>query len=300
MDLNEILIFTRIVQAGSFTGAAKGLGMPKSTVSRKLTELEERLGARLLQRTTRKLSLTELGRSYYRDCERGMAQLEDAELSITQMQAEPRGLLRITAPLNYGFLGGIVAEFLGQNPLVQVELVCTDRMVDLVEEGFDIGIRVGRLSDSSLIARSLGSGVGFAVASPAYIRLHGDPRNPDDLKGHECIQFRVGGKGKSWRLISGKRTVDIPIRPPLIANDLEILREAALSGVGVAMLPAHHCAGDLRAGRLLRLIPEWTSPEVPTFAVFPSSRHLSPKTRVFLDHLQARLSPPLWEIEPAS
>ena len=193
MDLNETLIFARIVQAGSFTGAAKELGMPKSTVSRKLSELEERLGARLLQRTTRKLSLTELGQIYYRDCERIVAQLEEAEVSITELQAEPRGLLRITAPLNFGFLGGIVADFLDHNAPLQVELVCTDRMVDLVEEGFDIGIRVGRLSDSSLIARSLGSGYGIAVASPPYLKLHGKPRNPADLKGHECIWFGGGG-----------------------------------------------------------------------------------------------------------
>ena len=299
MDLNEVLIFTRIVRAGSITGAAKGLDMPKSTVSRKLSELEERLGARLLQRTTRKLNLTELGETYYRDCERIVAHLEEAELSITNLQAEPRGLLRITVPLNYGFLGGIVAEFLGQNPLVQVELVCTDRMVDLVEESFDIGIRVGRLSDSSLIARSLGSGYGFAVASRAYTKRHGDPEKPDDLKDHDCILFGGGGEGRRWKLISGKHTADIPVRPRLLVNDLELMREAAIFGLGVAILPAHHCAGDIRAGRLLRLLPDWTTPETPTFAVFPSSRHLSPKTRAFLDHLQARLSPPPWELEPA-
>ena len=300
MDFNEILVFARIVQAGSFTAAARGLGMPKSTVSRKLSELEERLGARLLQRTTRKLSLTDVGRSYYQDCARIVAELKEAELSVTNLQAEPRGLLRITTPLNFGFVGKIVAEFLSDNPRVQVELVCTDRMVDLVEEGFDIGIRAGRLSDSTLIARQLGTGYALTVASPAYTKVHGDPETPDDLRGHACILFGAGGEGRTWTLRSAERTVEVPVLPRLVINDLEILREAALSGLGVAMLPAHHCVDDLRVGRLRRLLPEWTSPETPTFAVYPSTRHLSPKVKAFLDLLQERLTPPPWELGPES
>ena len=296
MDLNEILVFVKIVKAGSFTSAAQALGMPKSTVSRKLSELEDRLGTRLIQRTTRKLSLTEVGHAYYRNCERIVSQLEEAELAVTNTQAEPRGLLRITAPLNFGFLGEIIAEFLNNNPHVQMELMCTDRMVDIVEEGFDIGIRAGRLSDSTLIARSLGAGRGVTVASPAYTKLHGEPGTPDDLRDHACILFGAGREGRSWKLQSGSRAQELPLRPRMLVNDLEIMREAALAGVGVALLPAHHCADDLEAGRLLRILPEWTTPETPTFAVYPSTRHLSPKVRAFLDLLQQRLTPPPWKL----
>ncbi|MCZ6472460.1 MAG: LysR family transcriptional regulator [SAR324 cluster bacterium] len=299
MDLNEILIFARIVQAGSFTAAAQGLGMPKSTVSRKLSQLEDRLGARLIQRTTRKLSMSDVGRAYYQDCKRIVAQLEEAELAVTSMQAEPRGLLRITAPLNFGFVGVIAAEFLSNYPQVQMELQCTDRMVDLVEEGFDIGIRAGRLSDSTLIARPLGAGNALVVASAEYTELHGVPGTPHDLKGHQCLLFGAGWEGRTWTLKSGSRTLEVPVRPRLAVNDLEILREAALSGAGVAMLPAHHCTGDLRSGRLRRLLPEWTSPDTPTFAVYPSTRHLSPKVKAFLDLLQERLTPPPWNLDPA-
>ena len=300
MDFNEAMIFVRIVQAGSFTAAARGLGMPKSNVSRKLSHLEERLGARLLQRTTRKLSLTEAGRSYYRDCARIVAELEDAELSVTSMQAEPRGLLRITAPLNFGFIGGIVADFLNKYSEVRVEMVCTDRMVDLVEEGGDIGIRAGRLSDSTLIARSLGAGYALPVASPAYARQHGGPGTPEDLQGHPCILFGAGWERRSWTLKSGSRTVEVPVFPRLVSNDQEVMREAALAGVGVAMLPVHHCIGDIRSGSLMRLLPDWTSPETQTFAVYPSTRHLSPKVKTFLDFLQERLLPPPWALEQES
>lgn len=295
MDLNEILVFAKVVQAGSFTAAARGLGMPKSTVSRKVSELEERLSARLLQRTTRKLSLTDLGQAYYKHCARIVEELEEAELSVNTMQAEPRGLLRITTPLNYDFVGAIVAEYLIMYPQVQVELACTDRMVDLVEEGIDIGIRAGRLADSTLIARSLGTGRRLVVAGPAYLEHHGDPKTPEDLRAHQCISFGARGEGRSWTLQSGNRTLDVPVFSRLVVNDLEILKDAALAGVGVAMLPAYQCVGDLRAGRLRRVLPEWSSPETPAHAVYPSMRHLAPKVKAFLDLLQERVTALPWE-----
>src|SRR6266850_380335 len=177
MDLNEMLVFARIVQAGSFTAAAAALGMPKSTVSRKLSELEERLKARLLQRTTRKLSLTDVGRTYYDYCVRIVGEIEDAERAVSSLQETPRGLLRVTAPINVAFLGPIVSDFLKRYPEVRLELFCTGRAVDLVEERFDLGIRAGVLADSTLIARSLGSVRWFLVASPAYVEKRGRPRS---------------------------------------------------------------------------------------------------------------------------
>src|SRR5690349_7028510 len=173
MDLNEIIVFARVVQAGSFTKAAAELGMPKSTVSRKVSELEERLGARLLQRTTRKLSLTDAGRTYFDYSARVVAEVEDAERAVSSLQAAPRGLLRVTAPTNFRVLGAIVADYLKRYPDVRLELFCTGRRVDLVEERFDLGVRAGVLADSSLVARSLGTAGWVLAATPAYLRRRG-------------------------------------------------------------------------------------------------------------------------------
>ncbi|HUH02971.1 MAG TPA: LysR family transcriptional regulator, partial [Kofleriaceae bacterium] len=192
MDLNEILIFTRVVQAGSFTGAARSLEMPKSTVSRKVSELEERLGARLLQRTTRKLSLTDVGRTYFEHAARVVAEVEEAEQAVTRMQEAPRGLLRVTTPLNFGYLGPMVASFLDRYPEVQVEIVCADRVVDLVHEGFDVAVRAGELGDSTSIARNLGALESFVIASPAFLARHGAPEQPRDLERFDCVVFGAG------------------------------------------------------------------------------------------------------------
>src|SRR5258707_11110449 len=190
MDLNEVLVFVRVVQAGSFTKGAAQLGMPKSTVSRKVSELEERLDARLLQRTTRKLSLTDVGRTYYDYCARIVGEVEDAERAVSSLQETPRGLLRVTAPINVAFLGPIVSDFLKRYPEVRLELFCTGRAVDLVEERFDLGIRVGTLADSTLIAKSLGRVGWLLVATPAYLEKRGRPPTPDDLSQHHCMVFR--------------------------------------------------------------------------------------------------------------
>src|SRR5258708_38364368 len=209
MDLNEMLVFARVVQAGSFTTAAAALGMPKSTVSRKVSELEERLKARLLQRTTRKLSLTDVGRTYYDYCARIVGEVEDAERAVSSLQETPRGLLRVTAPINVAFLGPIVSDFLKRYPEVRLELFCTGRSVDLVEERFDIGIRAGTLADSTLIAKSLGTVKWFLVATPAYLKKHGRPKSPEDLKKHDCMFFGAGLDGTGLRLGKGETSVQL-------------------------------------------------------------------------------------------
>ncbi|HEX2881045.1 MAG TPA: LysR family transcriptional regulator, partial [Polyangiaceae bacterium] len=193
MDLNEIAIFAQVVQAGSFTSAAAQLGMPKSTVSRKIAELEERLDSRLLQRTTRKLSLTDAGRAYYDYCARIVADIDEAERAVTSLQAIPKGLLRITAPINMGFLAPIISDYLKRFPEVNIDLFCTARTVDLVEERFDVGIRAGVLADSTLIARNLGTIKWFLVAGPGYLKERGRPRLPEDLKKHDCLLFGPTG-----------------------------------------------------------------------------------------------------------
>ena len=298
MDLNEVLVFARVVQAGSFTTAAKALGMPKSTVSRKVSDLEERLKSRLLQRTTRKLSLTDVGRTYYDYCARIVGEIEDAERAVSRLHEAPRGVLRVTAPVNAAFLGPILGDYLKRYPEVRIDLFCTARTVDLVEERFDLGIRAGALTDSSLVARSLGSAKWFLVATPAYLKKRGRPRSPDDLKKHDCLLFGEGLEGAGLRL--GKAGESAHVVPPvrLMVTDADILHAVASAGQGIALLPAFRCVEDVRAHRLERVLPEWSIPSTPVHVVYPSTRHLSPKVKSFVDHLHQRMTPPPWELGP--
>jgi len=295
MDLNEILVFTRVVQHGSFTEAAAQLDMPKSTVSRKVSELEERLNARLLQRMTRKLSLTDIGRTYYDYCARIVAEVEDAERAVSTLQATPRGLLRVTSGPSSMFLSPIIADYLKRYPEVALELVCTARAVDLVEERFDLGIRAGMLPDSTLIARSLGRVTWFLVASPAYLKRRGRPRLPGDLAKHDCLFFGPGLSDLGPQLEKDGDTVRLTFSPRMTVTEMDILHAVAKAGLGVALLPAFQCVEDLRDRRLERVLRDWDAPSVPVQVVYPSTRHLSPKVKTFVEHLQRRMNPPPWE-----
>lgn len=297
MDLNEILVFARVVQAGSFTAAAAALGMPKSSVSRKVSELEERLKSRLLQRTTRTLSLTDVGRTYYEYCLRIVSEIEEAERAVSQLQDTPRGPLRVTAPLNFAFLGPIVAAFLKRYPEVRLDLVCTDRLVDLVEERFDVGIRAGVLADSTLIARSLGQVPRFLVASPTYLKKHGRPRTPEDLARHECLLFGAGRDRALLRLEADERTLALEVPVKFLVNDSDMLHAAAVAGLGIALVPIFRCSDDLKQKRLERVLPAWKAPLTPIQAVYPSTRHLSLKVKKFVEHVQAAMTPPIWELD---
>lgn len=294
LDVNAILVFAKVVKAGSFVGASRELDMPTSTVSRKVSELEARLGARLLQRTTRSLSLTDVGRVYYDHAARVAAEVEDAELSVNRMQESPRGRLRVTMPLNFGFLAPAVGTYMQRYPDVQVELVCADRVVDLVHDGFDVGVRAGDLVDSTLVARRLGALESFLVASPRLLERVGEPATPADLEDMDCLVFGAGTLGR-WTLVRDDEEVAVSMRARLVVNDFEFLEEAAREGLGVAMLPAFRC---VREPSLRRILRAWHSPAIPLYAVYPSTRHLSPKVKTFLDHLQAELTPLPWERGP--
>jgi DNA-binding transcriptional LysR family regulator len=298
MDVNEMLVFARVVQVGSFTTAAAMLGMPKSTVSRKVSELEERLKSRLLQRTTRKLSLTDAGRTYYDYCARIVSEVEEAERAVSRMQETPRGLLRVSAPVNVDFLGPILSDFLQRYPEVRLELLCTARAVDLVEESFDVAIRAGALADSTLIARTLGSSPWHIVATPAYLKKRGRPRSPEDLKKHDCLFFGAGRNPVDLRLENGDMSAQVALFARMIVSDWEILQEVATAGLGVALLPVFQSVKDLRAGRLKRVLPHWNPPSTPVHVVYPSSRHLSPIVKTFVDHVQERMTPAPWEPGP--
>jgi DNA-binding transcriptional LysR family regulator len=300
VDLNEIFIFAKVVQAGSFVRAARELAMPKSTVSRKVLELESRLGARLLQRTTRTLHLTDIGRTYYAHAQRILAELEAADAAVSQLQAEPRGLLRMAAPLNFGHLGPIGERFLARYPEVRLEIVCSDRLVDLIADGFDLAVRVGRLADSTLMARPLAVMRSVLVASPALLEpVREPPSAPEQLSSWPCLAFGSAAERSSWELSSrAGKTVSVRLEPRFVVNDFEVLISAAVAGLGLALLPAERCVEHLREGRLRRLLPEWSAIERPLSAVYPSGRHLSPKLAAFLAHLVESFSPPPWELLP--
>jgi DNA-binding transcriptional LysR family regulator len=297
VDLNELIVFARVVQAGSFIAASKALGIPKSTVSRKVADLEDRLDTRLLQRTTRKLSLTDAGRLFYDHCSRIASEVESAQLAVANLKETPRGLLRVTCGPNASYLAPIVRDYLQRYPEVRLELVTTTRAVDLIEERFDVGIRAGRLPDSSLIAKSLGLVGWFLVASPAYLKRRGRPRTPADLAKHEVVHFN-GSDRVTLHLRRGDEDADVEVSPRLMVSELDMLHPAVLGGLGLALLPAYQCVDDLRAKRLERVLPGWEPPPTPIHLVYPSTRHVSPTVKSFIEHVQEHMTPPPWQIGP--
>ncbi|MEZ4366173.1 MAG: LysR family transcriptional regulator [Kofleriaceae bacterium] len=300
MDLNELVVFAKVAETRSFTAAADELGLPKSTVSRKIAQLEERLGVRLLQRTTRKLALTEVGTTYYERCTRIVADIIDAERAVTDMQASPQGLLRVSAPVDIAgsFLGPIAAAFTRRYPEIQLELDAADRVVDLIEEAVDVAIRVGPLSDSSLVARRLTTLSTVVVAAPDYLAAHGEPRSAAELAAHAVVLFAPNGRRTPWTLTGPDGALELGPPARLMSSSLLAVVDATLAGAGVAILPDFHATGHLAAGRLRRILPAWDGEPRDLFAVYPSTRNLSPKLRVFLDHLIAAFDPPPWSARP--
>jgi len=299
-DLNEMAIFVHVVEAGSFTGAAKNLGLPKSTVSRKITQLEERLGVRLIQRTTRSLRLTDTGNAYYNHCARILSEIEEANIAVTQMQSTPTGTLRITAPVLFGstVLSSLVAEYMEQHPQVSIDLTLSDQKLDLVQEGIDIAFRIGQLEDSSLIGRHLGDVRGLLCASPDYLRRHGSPNHPNDLSDHTLLS---SPDWNSWGFIGpDKQEYTVQVKPRLQVNDFASLYTLALSGVGIAPLPMIIAASAIRSQNLVPVLCDWPFETSPIHALYPSNRHLSAKVRSFVDFVIESVRPnPPWEVELA-
>lgn len=294
IDFNAAWVLVRVVQEGSFRSAARALGMPKTTVSRKVAELEEQLGAQLLQRTTRTLSLTDAGAAFIEEAEGAIARLEAAEAAVSELQREPRGKLRVTTtvPLGQAFLAPMVVEFLDAHPGVEVLLHLTDRPVDLVAERFDVALRTGALADSSLIARRVGSGTYRVVASPDYLARHGTPSRPADLAGHSCLRFaRLGVAVRTtWSFGKGSRAAEVPVSGRFASDDFASLRTAAERGLGIARLPALIAHESIRQGRLVSLLDAYASPPTPLHLVYVGGRYLPPRTRAFLDFVEPRLT----------
>lgn len=297
-SLSGMAVFAKVVEARSFTAAAAELGMSKSAVSKQISRLEDRLGARLLNRTTRRLSLTETGTAFYDRCARVVAEVQEAELAVTNLQAEPRGTLRVNAPMSFGHLhiAPAVPDFLARYPEVRVDMTMNDRFVDLIDEGFDVAIRIARLTDSSLIARRLAPDCRILCGSPAYFEKHGEPRTPDDLAGHNCLSYAYVSDTDQWQFIDGEGTRSISVRGNLRANNGDAIRQALLAGLGVAILPSFIVGPDVQAGRLKEVLRDHMPNRASIYAVYPHSRHLSAKVRVFVDFLADRFGPsPYWD-----
>ena len=293
-DLNDTLIFVKVVEHGSFVSAAKTLRLPKTTVSRKVQELETRLGAQLLHRTTRKLGLTEAGNVYYEHCQRISHALTEAESAVGQLQSGPRGWLRFTAPYAIGitWIAPLLGEFHARHPEVRVEMLLSNEPQDLIDKEIDVALRGGNLPDSNLIARKLGTLRTQIYASPAYIARHGEPLHPDELQHHRTLAMQKNrrGNGYFWTLDDGNGPAEFRIDPILVANDPGPLDGALLCGEGVTLATDVTIRPYLQQGHVQRVLPGWTGPQYDFNAVFPRGRSQSPKVRAFVDFLVERVN----------
>ncbi len=289
-DLNDLVYFAHVVDHRGFAPAARALGVPKSKLSRRIAQLEERLGVRLLQRSTRRFSVTEVGESYYRHCKAIIVEAQAAQESIAQATGEPRGIVRLSCPiaLLHARVAAMVVEFMVLNPKVEIQLQGVNRPVDLVAEGIDIAIRARTppLEDSSLAMRELAQRDWYLVGSPAFCERHPLPAVPADLDLLPSLGDSLTERDHRWHL-SGPdgATATIGYRPRLVTDDLYLLRAAAVAGLGVVQLPAMILADELRSGQLVRLLPDWSSKGAVVHAVFPSRRGLLPSVRALIDFL---------------
>jgi DNA-binding transcriptional LysR family regulator len=297
--LSAMAVFARVVEAGSFSAAARGLGLAKSSVSKQVSRLEDELAVRLLNRTTRRLSLTEAGATFLEGCQRMLAEAAAAESAVTHLVAAPRGRLSVSAPMSFGLrqISPILPALLARCPELTIDLALNDRFVDLVEEGFDVGVRIAYLKDSSLIARRLAPSRNLLCAAPQYLAARGVPQSVEDLAGHDCLSYSYQASGDAWRFEGPGGRRAIRVRGRLRANNGEVLLAAARAGLGIARLPSFICGDDVRAGHLKRVLPDLHDPqESAVYAVYPAGRNLSPKVRVFVDFLVERFGgKPYWD-----
>ena len=292
LDLNDIMIFARVIEAGSFTAAARLLGMPKTTVSRRIAALERELGLRLLQRTTRSLSPTDAGRLYYEESSQALRTIEGANLRLAEARAEPAGTIRISAPVGFGghFLQDAIFDLLTTYPKSRVELRLTDDRLNLVENGIDLAFRTGILEDSTLIARKLGSTHRILCASPDYLARRGVPVASADLARHHCIIAGPSIGNAHWVLDGPRGQETVAVSGRFAANEMQAVVAAAIAGYGIAQLPYQVAETSVRDGRLRRVLGDYTTPVGGLYAVYPSSRHVSPLVKAFIELAAERLA----------
>ncbi|MGC1818988.1 MAG: LysR family transcriptional regulator [Casimicrobiaceae bacterium] len=294
--------FAKVVESGSFARAADRLGVSVSAMSRQVADLEAHLGVRLLNRTTRRLSLTESGRGFYERCVQLLADLEEAEEAIASTSVVPRGTLRLTASVSFGssYLAAAIADFRELHPQLRFDVALSDLAVDLVDEGLDLAVRIGDIGSQALIGRRVGVSQLVCCAAPSYVERHPAPGSPADLAAHQCLTYEYSSIGNQWRFTDAAGAVhEVGVSGPVHANSGEMLAALAVAGVGIILEPDFIVAADVRAGRLVRLLPEYAAPSMGIHAAYPSRRHLSAKVRAFVDFLVARYArDPAWRLAP--
>lgn len=285
--LSAMRAFAKVAESGSFSTAARLLGRSKAVVSKQVAMLEGALSVQLLVRTTRQVRLSEVGRSYHERCVQVLAELDELESNVQQSQSSPRGVLRVAGPQTFAelHLSAAIREFLRRYPELKVELVLTDRVVDLVDHAFDVAIRVGQLEDSSLLARRLASSSIVTCASPAYLARRGVPRTPEQLSEHDLVIDANLRQPGTWRFRRGTRTVNVRVSGRLQVNSAVMVRHFLVSGAGIGLCPEFVVRDDLEAGRLVPLLAEFSGYDLGVYAVYPHTRHVPSRVRVFVDFL---------------
>ena len=299
----EMASFVAVVEAGSFVGAADATGLSKAAVSRHVAELEQRLGARLLHRTTRRLSLTDDGQLFFTRAKEMLAAIDEAESEISSRSGEPSGLLRINAPLTFGVLhlAPLWGRFAQLYPKVSLDIELSDRVVDLVEEGYDLAVRITNLPNSQLVSRQLASTRMVACASPQYLALHGTPAHPDELAQHEVISYSYWAARNEWTFTAPDDSlVTVRTHARIHANNGDTCRAAALDHQGIILQPDFLVADDLSRGDLVELLPTYRAMTLGIHAVYPSRKHLPIKTRRLVDFLVEAFAAPVWDTLPAA
>ena len=294
-DLDNILIFVKVAQFESISVAARSLGMPISTVSRRLSVLESELGVSLLRRTTRRVTLTPQGREYFIQCQEPLLLLQEAERVLTEAQKKPEGMLRISVPVILGqasFLD-FLSAFLKDHPRIRIDLFITNLFLDLATQNVEVAIRFGEMQDSSIVATRLGKSVRYVVAAPEYLKGRELPSEPVDLQKHDCVMLNAKNNETDWDLLSGRKKARVRVSGPISSRDFNSASSFVYRGHGVGLLPSTYCDEALVNRQLIRLLPNWASPPIPVFAVYPSRKFLPLRLSVFLEALAAWKSP-LW------
>jgi DNA-binding transcriptional LysR family regulator len=283
--------FVKVVELGSFSEAGRQLRLSRSAISKYVADLENDLGVQLLHRTTRRASPTENGQAYFERAVTVLADLDAADQAVAHLQSTPRGLLRVNAPMSFGTikLGPVIADFMALYPELQIQLVLSDEHVDPVQEGLDVTLRIAELESSSLIARKIIPIDRVVCASPDYLKRHGTPHHPNDLRAHNCLTYGFLSTGNQWKLSGGDGDHWIQPSWTLCANNAEVLRDAAVNGRGIAVLPVFIAAKELASGSLRTILTDYKSPAITLYAIYAPTRHLAVKVRLFIDFLVERI-----------
>lgn len=292
----EMRVFSAVVEAGSFTGATRALDMSKAAVSRYVAELEERLGVRLLHRTTRKLSPTTEGEIFFARCRELLDNLDEAEAEITSRSGEASGLLKVNVPVTFGlmYLAPLWPVFLARHPKLDLDITLSDRVVDLVEDGFDLAVRIGQLPSSSLISRKLAATRMVLCASPDYLKRRGEPSAPGELLQHDVISYSLFSSGENWTFTGPEGDVSVKVVPRVRTNSGDTCRAAALQHQGIVLQPTFIVGADLERGSLHEIMSGYRSTELGVYAVYPSRKFVSPKVRLLIDFLVEAFADPAW------